>query len=414
MIFFTEIDKLPTYDATGDFIGLLEDLCVDPSQNALRVASYLIRTPKKRIMCIIHEQIQSISVRALQTSVIVENVRCYAPDEGLLRMKNDVLDQQVIDVDNRKVVRVNDIDFDIQPVDGHTELRIRAVNVGVAAGIRRLLQGVIAKHRLRTISKMLPSKQIPWEFVNLIEPNPSRRLKLKISYERLAELHPADIGEILEELGRDEQKAVIETLDDETAAQAISEIPTRMQAALLESIDPEKASDIVEEMDPDEAADVLQEMTPETSAELLADMEDKEGAQEVRDLLGFEERTAGALMTTEFIMVGEEAAVEGAIVALKHFEGDLESIHLIYLVDNNGVLGGAVPLARILLAEASAPLKELSTDPVISIEAHADQRSVVDRFHKYNLVELPVVDSKGHLQGVVTADDVLEVVVNRD
>ncbi len=232
MIFFTEIDKLPTYDATGDFVGLLEDLCVDPSQNALRVASYLIRTPKKSIMCITHEQIQSISVRALQTSVIVGGVRCYAPDEGLLRIRNDVLDQQVIDVDNRKVVRVNDVDFDIQPVDGHTELRILAVNVGLAAGIRRLLQGVVAKHRIRLISKMLPSKQIPWEFVNLIEPDPARRVKLKISYDRLAELHPADIGEILEELSRDEQKAVIETLDDETAAQALSEIPTRMQAAL--------------------------------------------------------------------------------------------------------------------------------------------------------------------------------------
>lgn len=414
MIFFTEIDRLPTYDATGNYLGLVEDLCVDPSQNSLRVASFLIRTPKKSIMCITHEQIQSISVLALQTGVTRDQVRCYAADEGLLRIKTDVLDQQVIDVNQRKVVRVNDVDFDIQPTNGHTELRIVAVNVGLAAAIRRLLQGSMAKHRIRAISNMMPSKPIPWEFINLIEPDSARRLKLKISYERLAELHPADIGDILEELSRDEQKAVIETLDAETAAHAISEIPTSMQAALLESILPEKAADIVEEMDPDEAADVLQEMPPETSAELLADMEDKEGAREVRELLGFEENTAGALMTTEFIMVGDSATVEGAVAALKHFEGDLESVHLIYLVDGAGVLTGAVPLARILLAEASSPLKELSTDPVISTESHVDERSVVDRFHKYNLVELPVVDGNGHLLGVVTADDVLELVVKRD
>jgi len=129
MIYFTELEHLPTYDVKGEFLGRLEDLGVDPSQNPLRVASYLIKTPKKNLLCITYEQIQSISVRAIQTSVSASEIRCYAPDEGLLRVKKDIVDQQVIDVHHRKVVRVNDVDFDIQPVDGHTELRILAVNV---------------------------------------------------------------------------------------------------------------------------------------------------------------------------------------------------------------------------------------------------------------------------------------------
>jgi CBS domain-containing protein len=356
--------------------------------------------------------LQSLSVRAGQTSVPREEVRCYAPDEGLLHVKKDVLDQQIIDVNNRKVVRVNDVDFDIQPTDGHTELRIVAVNVGFAAALRRLLQGLAAKYTIRLITSPFPTKTIPWEFVNLIEPNPARRVKLRISGDRLAQLHPADIGDILEELSPGEQKAVIESLDDETAAQAISEIPTRMQAALLESISPEKAADIVEEMPPDEAADVLQEMPPETSAEVLADMEQEE-AEDVRELLGFEENTAGALMTNEFVFVGDAATVEGAIVALKNFEGPLESIHVIYLVNPEAVLTGAVPLARILLAESTTLLKQLSVEPAISVPSHTDQKEVVDLFHKYNLVTLPVVDEKRHLLGVVTADDVLALVVNR-
>jgi len=412
MIYFTELENLPVYDVKGHYMGRLVDLVVDSSQDALRVAAYLIKTRQKNTLCITHEQMQSMSVRAGQTTVPAEAVRCYSPDEGLMHIKKDVLDQQIIDVNNRKVVRVNDVDFDIQPVNGHTELRILAVNVGWGAAIRRLLQGILAKHVIRQISGLTSSRTIPWGFVNLIESDPARRVKLRISFDRLATLHPADIAEILEELSRQEQKAVIESLDDETAAQAISEIPTKMQADLLESMPAEKAADVLEEMPPDEAADILQEMPPETSAELLADM-DKEEAKEVRDLLGFEENTAGALMTTDFIVVGDSATVEGAIVGLKYYEGPLESVHVVFLVNNDMILAGSVALARILLAEAKTPLSQLTSGPPISVSAQADNKTVVDLFHKYNLVVLPVVDDVGRLLGVVTADDVLELVVQR-
>src|SRR5579883_3434820 len=360
MIYFTELQGLPTFDAKGDYLGRLNDLVVDPSQNSLRVAAYHVRTPKKKTLCITYDQMQSVSVRAAQTRVPATEIRCYSPDESLISVKKDVLDQQIIDVDHRKVERVNDVDFDIRPTNGHTELRILAVNVGTAAAVRRLLQGLVAKHRIRSITALLPSRTIPWEFVNLIEPDPARRLKLRISYDRLAELHPADIADILEELSREEQKALIESLDDETAAQAISEIPTRMQAALLESIPAEKAADIVEEMPPDESATVTE-----------------------------------------------------AVEALRKFEGPIESVHQVYLVNPAGVLTGVVPLGRILLAQSGTPLKQLANDPLISVQAHGDEKEVVDLFHKYNLVALPVVDDSGKLQGVVTADDVLELVVKR-
>jgi CBS domain-containing protein/sporulation protein YlmC with PRC-barrel domain len=412
MIFFTELDHTPVFDVKGEFLGRLADLLVDPGQNSYRVAAYHVQAAGKPLICIAHDQVQSVSIRAVQTKVLADAIICYAPDEGLLSVRKDILDQQVIDVNNRKVVRVNDVDFDIDPVNGHTQLRVLAANVGPASAVRRLLQGVFSKHNVRTISGMFPARTIPWEFINLIESDPSRRVKLRISYDRLEKLHPADIADILEELSRDEQKALIESLDDETAAQTLSEVPTRLQAALLESIPTEKAADIVEEMPPDEAADVLQELSPETSAEVLQGMETEE-ASDVRELLGFEEKTAGAVMTNEFIMVGEEAAVEGAIAALKSFEGQLELIHFIYLVDNLGRLAGMVPLARILLAAADTPLKGLSIDPLISVTYNASEREVITLFHKYNLVALPVKDEKGHLLGVVTADDVLELVVTR-
>jgi magnesium transporter len=410
MIYFTELENLPAHDAKGEYMGHLVDLAINPSQNSLQVAYFYVMTPKKKLMCIAREQISTISVRAIQTSIPVDQVGGSKPDEGLIYMKKDVLDQQIIDVNDQKVVRVIDVDFDIQPSEKHTELRILAVNVGTAAAVRRLLQGFIAKHRIRMITSILPTKTIPWEFVNLIEPDPARRVKLRISYNRLEKLHPADLADILEELSRDEQRSLIESLDEEIAAEAVSEIPTRMQVALLNSLSAGKAADIVEEMAPDEAADVLQELPPEITAEVLANMEVEE-ANEVRELLGFEENTAGGLMTTEYFELLETTTVEAAVDALKGFTGPLEKIHFIFLLSEDRVLKKVVPLSRLLVAERSAPLTTLVEEPVISVPFHADEKTVVGMFHKYNLLTLPVVDDNDRLLGVVTADDVLELVI---
>lgn len=412
MIYFSEMEKLAAYDARGEYLGRLVDLGIVPNQDPLRVSFYLVRASKRKLLGLTHQQIQSISVRAVQSNVPAGEIRPYSPDEGMIRIKKDIMDRQIIDVNNQKVERVNDVDFDIQPRERHTHLRIVAVNVGFPAAVRRLLHGLFAKHTIRTIADLFPAKVIPWEFVNLIEPDPARRVKLRITYQRLAELHPADLADILEELSRDEQKSVIESLDNETAAQAVSEIPTRMQVALLESIPADRAADIVEEMPPDEAADVLQELHPKTSAELLANME-KEEAEEVRDLLVFEENTAGGLMTTDFIALPEAGTAESAIAALKTFAGSLDSVHAVYLINEESVLTGVVPLSHLLLAEKTIPLGEVSSDPVISVHSHKDGKTVVKLFHKYNLLSLPVVDDEGRLLGVVTADDVLELVVKR-
>jgi len=410
MIYFTELENLPAYDAKGEYLGRLVELAINPSQNSFLVAYFYVLTPQKKLLCIEHGWISTISVRAVQTSVPANEIGSSTPDEGLICIKKDVLDQQIIDVNDRKVVRVIDVDFDIQPDHKQTELRIVAVNVGTAAAARRLLQGLFAKHRIRTIVSVLPTQTIPWEFVNLIESDPARRVKLRISYNRLAQLHPADLADILEELSRDEQRSVIESLDDETAADAVSEIPTRMQVALLNSLSAGKAADIVEEMAPDEAADVLQELPPETSAEVLANMEAEE-AEEVRELLGFEENTAGGFMTTEFIVLAETATVEAAVEALRNFSGPVETVHSVYLISENLELTRTVPLARLLIADRDSRLGDLVADPPISVPFHADKKTVISTFHKYNLLTLPVVDDNGRLLGVVTADDALELVV---
>ena len=252
--------------------GRLVDLGINPSYDPQKVYTFIIKSLTGELFELTHDQIQTLSVRSVQCRLTRAEIQPHSPSPGIMQIKKDILDQQIIDTNQRRVVRVNDVEFDIRPMDGHVDLRILSVEVGWGAGIRRLMQGTMAKYLLRRLSQRFPPQSIPWEFVNLIESDPARRVKLRISYDRVGELHPADIADILEDLSRDEQKAVIESLDEETAAQALSEIPTQMQAALLETFTPEKAANIVEEMAPDEAADVLQEMPPEASAEVLADM----------------------------------------------------------------------------------------------------------------------------------------------
>ena len=410
MIYFTEIEGVSVFDAFGEYVGKVEEICIDPEDVRHRVAFYIARSFDGRRLSIPYAQIQSLSIQSIHTNSPISEIPAYTPNEDWIRVKKDLLDQQIIDVTDRKVVRVNDVDFDIRPVDGYTELLIVAVNVGLAAAARRMLKGLLPKHLIRRVESILPKQVIPWDFVNLIEADPSRRLKLRISYDRLARMHPADLADILERLSAQDQTAVLTSIDEETAAEALSEIPTSMQASIVKGMEPHKAADLIEEMPPDEAADLLQELPPETSTELLADMEQEE-AEDVQELLQFDEGVAGALMTTDFVALPENATAEDAVAAVGAFEGPLESLHVLYLINSEEKLVGAVPLAQVVVSPASKPLRELAQEPLLSTAAEQPHDHVIELFQKYNLVSLAVVDEQGKLIGEVTSDDVIDLVV---
>src|SRR5205823_7543210 len=196
--------------------------------------------------------------------------------------------------------------------------------------IRRLSKGVVPSFTLRALLDRIPPRVIPWEFVDLLETDPSRRVKLKIAYEGLSKLHPADIADIVEDLPPAEREAVFETIDEEVAAEALEEIDPDVQVSIVESLDSNRAADIVEEMDPDAAADLLGELREDFSGEILKEMQPEE-RQEVTQLLEFGEHTAAGRMTTEFIAVDETGVVDDAIEALKRFEGSREAVATIYL-----------------------------------------------------------------------------------
>jgi Mg/Co/Ni transporter MgtE len=228
----------------------------------------------------------------------------------------------------------------------------------------------------------------------------------------LEKMHPADLADIVEELSPEDREAIIENIDAEVAADALSELDPDVQASILESLETEKAAEIIEEMSPDEAAHALAELEEETSSEILEEVTE-ETKSEVSELIEYDEHTAGFLMTTEYVAVPATATVGDAIEALKADEELLESLNTIFLIEPEGRLAGAVPLARLFIAPGSAPLQSLALDTLIKVPVDEAENRVTELFDKYNVLTLPVVDEDGKLTGVITADDIISVLRSR-
>ena len=406
LLFYTELVAMPVLDLKGRRIARVKDAALVPLVHSSRIDRFLVGGGYAWLV-IRYDQIRSITPgQGIQLSD--EQLVPYHDDEYMLRIARDLLDQQIIDVTGRKVVRVNDVTFGIHHDGVRDTLTVLEVDIGVRSIFRRLLQGVLPPRWIRRLQQAIPPNSIRWEFANVVEPDPQRRLRLNISYQKLEEMHPADLADIGEELGPAEREAIFETIDSEAAADALSEVDPKMQASILEALEPEKAADIVEEMAPDEAADVLSELEDATSEEILEEM-DSAPKTEVQELLEFEEDTAGGMMNTEYVGLHENASVMDALGALKGNEDLLESLNTLFLIGAEERLTAAVPLARLFIAPSEAKLKDLATETLIQVTVDEKQNRVTELFDKYNLLTLPVVDEDGKLAGVITADDVISV-----
>ncbi len=407
-LYFTELLGLPVYDLKQRRIGQVRDAAIVPLIHPARIDRYLVGAGSSWLS-VRYDQISTISLNGIQLSN--EKLYPYHSDEYMLRIRRDLLDQQIIDVNGRKVVRVTDISLELRR-DDRDSLMILEVDVGIRSILRRLLQGVAPPRWIRHLQRPISPNSIRWEFCNIVEADPLRRLRLNISNEKLERLHPADLADIVEDLSPADREAIFGTIDSEVAADALSEIDPKMQASILEALEPEVAADIVEEMAPDEAVHALSELEDETTAEILDEME-TEPLSEVKELLEYHEGTAGGMMNTEAIVLPEDTPLSEALVSLREHENLLENTHVLFLADPSGRITAAVPLARLFLADGSTRLRDLATDPLIATKVGEKQNRVTELFDKYNLLALPVVDDTGALAGVITADDVISVLRQR-
>jgi len=405
-------------DMRGRTLGHVREFAVAPTEDSSHVRGLLVRlsggNAKKRSGARWLLPISALQLTAAGAMQLMDGQAALEVDAGddFLLLERDLLDQQIIDVHGHKVVRVNDVDLVWEPrLSGSDRpdspglsLRIAEVEVGVRGAIRRLLKGLPAATVDRLASRVKASV-IPWEFVDLIDRDPSRRVKLKIEQERLSKMHPSDIADILEELAPAERQALFRSLDEEVAAEALEEVEPKLQKALIEDLDSEQVAGIVEEMDPGAAADLLSELTDERSDAILEEM-DPEERHEVEELLEFSADSAAGQMTTEYVALTAEATVADAIKALAEFEGDVETVTDIYVLDAEGRLEGIVPLVKMLLVTGDTALATLMTGHLVTCKVDERTKKVAELFDKYNLRALPVVDEENKMSGVILAEHV--------
>jgi sporulation protein YlmC with PRC-barrel domain/CBS domain-containing protein len=400
-LYLTELMGLVVYDLRGRRIGKIQDAAVLPLVDPARVDRFLVGGGWSWLS-LRHDQVASISLDGIRLRD--EVLMPYHADEYMLRLVRDLLDQQIIDSQGRKVVRVTDVTFQLR--DGR-ELWVMEVDIGIRSVFRRLFQGVLPPKWIRKLQNRISVNSIPWEYSNILEPDPQRRLRLNINTTLLEKMHPADLADLVEELGPDDRGALFEAMDAEAAADTLTELEPEMQASILEHLETETAAHILEEMAPDEAAAALSEVEEHTSAEILEEM-DAEPKTEVREFLEYEEGTAGRLMTTEFTSIPSGSTVGEAFAALANDE-TAEALNTVFVVDSEGKLEGAIPLGRLFGKPPETPLAQLELDKLIYAPVDMAEPEVMELFDKYNLLTLPVVDEEGVLQGVVMAHEVISL-----
>jgi flagellar motility protein MotE (MotC chaperone)/sporulation protein YlmC with PRC-barrel domain len=405
---FTQLRHRPLLDPQGTPVGRLEDLVVSALGARPLVTKLALRRPDKEEWILPWDAVAElpadprgpIRLRSAAADLVPVALR---PEE--MRLGRNVLDKKVVDTARKKVVRVNDIELE----ERGGRLQVTGVEGGLRGLLRHLRSEGLAERLAGLLGVPLPREVVAWEAVEPVETELTRA-KRQAVYTKLAKLHPADIADILEELNPSERAAVLAALDEETAAEALTEAEPEVQASVVQMMEPEKAADILEEMEPDEAADVLSDL-PEAKAEELLESMAPEEAQEVEELLEHEEDTAGGLMTTEHVAFAPSLTAADAIRRIRDEAKEAETIYYLYVTDPQEKLLGVLSLRELIQADPGQRLEQLMRPEVISVRAESGLREVAELLTKYNLLAVPVVGGEGEMRGIVTVDDVLNLIL---
>ena len=407
MVHLSEVLRIPVVSGDGTRKGRVDDLRVDSHRGT--VDRVLIRG-RAGVQVVPWSAVESFSPENRRVVLAAEAApeAWPGPEPETLCLKRDVLDRQIIDTQGRKVVRVNDIS--LEPVGGG--LVLRRVEVGLAGAVRSMLAGILTPRLLRRLADGLSQQGIPWDYVGMVEPG-TARIRLKV-HQQLAKMHPADLADILEDLGRVERREIVAALDPETAAQALSEAEPSVQAAVVEAMNVDRAADVLEEMPPDEAADILADL-PEDRLQAVLEAMEEEDAEEVRELLAFREDSAGGLMTTDFFHAKDAWTVGETLAMLQKVDEDLvPEMDEIPVTGEDDALAGMVPIVRLVRAPGGRPVTEFMRREARAVTTSTPFKEVVERFDKYHLRALAVVDDFGRLKGLINIEDVLSRLVKGD
>lgn len=408
MIYLSQLLGIPVLDSDGEKIGTVSDLGIATGEVFPRITSLAFMGPGRTpIMISWRKYVDTYDEDEVNLKVTSTDLRFsyLQPDEVLLA--RDILNKQIVDTHGMRVVRVNDLKLSDT---SSTQLRLLGAEVGVRGILRSLSPAIerVALRLARTFGHPLPERIIAWSYMDLVERDLSN-VKLSVSHKTLDELHPADIADIIERLDPRLRGQVFAQLDDEQRAGAMAEFDDdAMAAELMGGMNESDAASMLSEMDPDDAAELVSELDYDKAEKLLRLMGVNE-QRAVRQLLGYREDTAGRIMTSEFASIPEGSSAEDAVKLLQGLDEDFESVRYLYLTDDEGRLSGVVTLMALIRATPSTALSQIATDELITASPEDDQEDVAERIAKYNLLAMPVVADDGHMLGIVTVDDALDV-----
>jgi CBS domain-containing protein len=399
MLYLSQVLGRPVRDEEGERVATLKDVIVRLGADHPPVTGLVARY-RRRDFFLPRARIRRMDEQGVRLNLDVLDLRPFARREGEVLLARDVLDKQLIDVDGKRVVRVNDV----QLIEAAGEWRVTGADVSLAGLWRRL-----TPHNF--IGTNRPVEVIDWADVGYLATD-AATVQLKSSRDKLARLHPVEIARLAEALSRHQGAEVVEALDDETAAETLEEMSEEDQVRIIGDMDEERAADILEWMSPDEAADVLGDLPEEKAEDLLQRMESEEQA-EVAELLPYEDDEAGGLMTTEFVVLPKQLTVGEAIARLREMAETPNMIYYLYVVEeeNSWRLSGVIALRSLILSDPSLPLSDVMRTEFQHASPTDSAREVSERIAEYNLLALPVIDAEGDILGIVTVDDAMELLL---
>lgn len=403
-LFVSEILNKPVLDPKGEELGRVKDLLVVKGEPLPKIASLVIEK-KRKIFNLPWVDLNIFNKRIISANIYFESLILYEISEKDLLLVRDIFDKQIVDANGAKVVRVNDVKLE----GFNTEAVLIAADVGMRGIMRRLGVERGGEDLMRFLRTHLPYNLISWDYIQPLEPKLTA-ISLTVPRQMMSELHPADLAAIISQVSHKEGATFIKDLDVETAAEMLSELEPDTQAAIITGMDTEKAADIIEEMPPDEAADVLSDIPAEKAQEILGNLE-KEDAEDIQELLGHEEDTAGGIMTNEYIAYSPEMTVKDASERFRVNAREVETVYYIYVLDKDEKLIGVTSLRELLLAESDSLLADIMETSLKTVSPGEDEMIVAGIISKYNLLALPVVDGDGYMHGIVTVDDIIDILL---
>lgn len=399
-MYLSDLIKKPVLNPGGEKIGRLKDVIVSSETTYPLIKAIAVNTSGKIVKNVPWNHIKDIG-KKITLKTPINDINEYKTSKNDIKLISDVLDRQVVDIEDKKIRRVNDLKLSTTNGNYHV--------IGVDIGIH----GILKRLSLNRIAKPLgiDSREdlIDWNDIDALRSDYSK-LKLKVPKQKLKKLHPADIADIVDQLGLNESITILNSLDDEAAADTLEEVSPERQVILLEGMESQRAAELLDEMSPDDAADLLADLPDEKAEELLDLMEPAE-SRDLRKLLEYPENTAGGVMTTEFAAVKGDLTAQQLLDSLREIAKDVETIYYIYILSRAGNIVGVVSLREILLSDPDMKVSDFMQTDVIKIDVMEDQYEVAQKIAKYNLIALPVVEKENKMRGIITVDDAIDIVL---